>query len=81
VGPLASIVDTDALLEMLWTASVAGIGVTAAFGVAIVGAARAVDASRSGRPVDVALFVLMGVVALAVVSAAIVFGIVVMTQK
>jgi hypothetical protein len=78
---VASIVDTDALLEMLWTASLAGVGVTAVFGVAIVGATRAVDASRAGRPVDAALFGFMGAAALAVVVAAIVFAIVVMTQK
>ena len=81
MGPLASIVDTDALLEMLWTASLAGIGVTAVFGVAIVGATRAVEASRSGRTLDAALFAVVGAVAVAVVGAAIVFGIVVMTQK
>jgi hypothetical protein len=78
---LASIVDTDALLEMLWTASLAGVGVTGVFGLAILGATRAADASRAGRPVDAALFGLMGVAAFAVVVAAIVFAIVVMTQK
>jgi hypothetical protein len=78
---LSAIVDKDALVKMLWTASLAGIGVTAAFGVAIVGAARAVDAGRDGRPIDAALFGLLGAFALAVVGGAIAYGIVVMIEK
>ena len=78
---LASIVDTHALLEVLWTATLAGLGVTAIFAVAIVGTTRAFDMSREGRPVEAAAFGLLGVVALAAVAAAIAFGIVVMIQK
>ena len=78
---LASIVDTGALLKLLWTGAAAGVGVTAIFAIAIVGATRAVDLSRDGRPVEAAIFGLIGVVALAAVATAIVAGIVVMTQK
>jgi formate/nitrite transporter FocA (FNT family) len=77
----ASIVDTGDLLELLWTAALAGVAVTAIFAVAIVGATRAVDMSRGGRPVGAAVFGLVGALALAGVGAAIAFGIVVMTQK
>ena len=38
-----AIVDTSDLLTVVWTSIVAGIGVTAAFGFAILGAGRAVD--------------------------------------
>ena len=78
---LASIVDTGALLKLLWTGALAGVGVTAVFAIAIVGATRAVDMSRDGRPVEAAVFGIVGALALAVVAAAIVLGIVVMTQK
>jgi hypothetical protein len=81
MGLLASIVDWDALLQMLWTASAAGIGATAVFGLAIIGATRAVDSSRAGRPLDAVLFGILCAAALALVGAAIVFGIIVMTQK
>ena len=78
---LASIVDTGALLEVIWTAALAGVGVTAVFAVGIVGATRAVDMSRDGRPLEAAVFGVLGALALAVVGAAIAFGIIVMTQK
>jgi hypothetical protein len=78
---LATIVDTSALLKMLWTASLAGVGVTTAFAVAIVGATRALDLSRDGRPVEAAVLGLMGALALAIVAVAVVYGIVVMAQK
>ena len=45
---IASIVDTDALLEVIGVSIVAGIGLTAVYGVAIVGATRAVDLGRRG---------------------------------
>jgi hypothetical protein len=78
---LGSIVDGDALLNVLWTSLLAGIGVTTVFAVAILGGTRAVDASRGGRPAAAAVFGALAVVALAGVAAAVVFGIVVMTQK
>ena len=78
---LGSAIDGEALLEMLWTASLAGIGVTAIFGVAIVGAARGVEAGRERRGAEATFFTLLAVVALAAVAAAVIFGIVVMTQK
>ena len=42
--PLAdAVVDWGALLEVVWTSLLGGIGVTAIFAVAILGATRAVD--------------------------------------
>jgi hypothetical protein len=76
-----SIVDGDALLDVVWTSLLAGIGVTAIFSVAILGGTRAADASRAGRPAAAGLFGALAVAALAGVAAAVVFGIVVMTQK
>jgi hypothetical protein len=81
VWSLGAIVDTGDLLEVAWVSLVAGIGVTAAYGGAILGATRAVDLSREGRPAEAAMFAVLLVVALAAVGAAVVFGIVVMTQK
>ena len=78
---IGSIVDGDALLDVLWISALAGVGVTAAFGFAILGATRAVDAGRSGRPVEAALYGALGAAALGAVVAAVVFGIVVMVRK
>jgi hypothetical protein len=74
-------VDGHALLEVVWVSFVAGIGVTAAWAAAILGAARSADLSRNGRTGEAAVFGLLAVLGLAIVAAAVVFGIVVMTHK
>jgi hypothetical protein len=79
VSPLA-IIDWDALLTVVWASLLAGVGVTAAFGFAILGGTRAVDLGRDGRVGEAALFGVVGVVGIALVIAAIAFGIVVLTD-
>jgi hypothetical protein len=81
VASVGAIVNGGELVEVVWTALLAGVGVTCMFAFLILGVTRAADLSRDGRPAEAALFGVVGVVALAVVAAAIVFGIVVMTQK
>lgn len=78
---MIAVVEWDALLEVVWSSILAGIGVTAAFGLAIVGVTRAVDARRGGQGVEATLFGVLGLLALAFVAAAVVFSIVVMTTK
>jgi hypothetical protein len=78
---IAAIVDTDALLQVIWTSLIAGVGVTAAYGVAIVGGTRAIELGREGRTARAALYGLVGAVAAAAVLAAIVAGIVLLTDK
>jgi uncharacterized membrane protein len=72
-----SIVDWDALLTVVWASIAAGVGVTVAFGLAILGSARATELSREGRPGEAALFGAVGAAGLVAVFAAVVFGIVV----
>ena len=76
----ASIVDWDALLTVVWASMAAGIGVTAAYGLVILGTTRAVDLSRDGRVGEAVLFGVVGAVGLVTVFAAIVFGIVVLSE-
>jgi hypothetical protein len=76
----ASIVDWDALLTVVWASVAAGIGVTAAYGLVILGTTRAVDLSRDGRIGEAVLFGVVGAVGLVTVFAAIVFGIVVLSE-
>lgn len=76
----ASIVDWDALLTVVWASAAAGVGVTAAYGLVILGAARAVELSREGRVGEALLFGAVGVAGLVTVGAAIVFGIVVLSE-
>ena len=76
----ASIVDWDALLTVVWASLAAGIGVTAAYGFVILGATRAVDLSRDGRVAEAVLFGVVGAAGVVTVIAAIVFGIVVLSE-
>ena len=75
------IVDWGELLNVVWTALLGGIGVTAAFAVALYGAVRAADARRNGTIVLVTAYWILMALALAVVLASIIFGVIVMTQK
>jgi hypothetical protein len=74
-------VDWDALLEVIWSAMLAGIGVTAAYGLVILGFNRALDLGRQGRAGEAAVYGLIGAFGTATVVAAIVFGIVVLSAK
>jgi hypothetical protein len=77
---IASVVDTDALLTVVWASLVAGVGVTAAFGFAILGGVRAHELGREGRVGEAAILGAVGVLGVAAVIAAIVFGIVVLSE-
>jgi hypothetical protein len=72
---IASIVDTDALLQVIWVSLIAGVGVPASYALAILGSTRAIEFGRDGRIAEAAIFAVVGVVGLGVVIASIVFGI------
>ena len=78
---LASVVDWEGIRDVVVVSLGAGIGVTAIFAVAIVGATRVMDMSRDGRALEAGAYGVLAVLAFAVVVAAVVFGIVVMTSK
>lgn len=78
---VAVIVHTKELAESVVASVVSGIGVICVFSIAIWGAARFADLSRSERPVAAAAAAAVGALALAVTVAAIVIGIIVMTSK
>ena len=77
---IASIVDTDALVTVVWASLLAGIGVTAAYGFAILGGVRALELGRAGRPGEAAIFAVICVLGVATTIGAIVFGIVVLSD-
>ena len=76
-----AVVDWGALLEVVWTALVGGIGVTALFAFAMLGATRAVDLRRDDNAAAAGAYAVLTVVALTAVAVAVVLGILVMTQK
>jgi hypothetical protein len=75
-----SIIDWDALLTVVWASTAAGVGVTAAYGLVILGTTRAVDLRRDGREGEAFFFAVVGTVGIVVVVAAIVLGLVVLTD-
>ena len=78
---MATIVDTTALWQTVVAAAVAGVGVSLVFAIAILGIARFVDLSRDGRGAAAFAFGAVAAVALVACLAAVVLGVVVMTQK
>ena len=76
---IATIVDWDALLQVIWVSLVAGVGVTAAWGFALLGSTRALEVGREGRVAEAAIYAVVGVAGFVTVVAAIVFGIVILT--
>lgn len=78
---MVAVIDWDALLTVIWSSVLAGIGVTAAYGFVILGGARAVELGRDGRTAEAVVYAVIGALGLLTVVAAIVFGIVVLSDK
>ncbi len=80
--PLAEpTVDWGAVLEVVWSSLLGGIGVTAAFAIGILGATRVGVHRREGNVAVAGAYGLLMALAFAVVTFGVVFGIVVMTSK
>jgi hypothetical protein len=77
---IATVVDWDALLQVVWVSLLAGVGVTAAWAFALLGATRALENGRNGRVAEAVVYGVVGVAGFASVVAAIVYGIVILTN-
>ena len=78
---IATVVDTKELLETIVYSSIAGVGITLIFSLGIYGSTRLADFSRDGRRFEASLAGALAVIAMLATIAALVIGIVVMTQK
>ena len=79
--PLAELVETQELLETIAASVIAGVGVTLFFSIAVYGATRFADLSRNERPAAATAAAALAGLALAGCIAAVVFGVIVMTNK
>jgi hypothetical protein len=77
---MAVVVETTELWQTIVAATIAGVGITTIFSVAIWSAARFADFSRDDRPVAAGAAAVLGLLALAATAAAVVIGIVVMAN-
>jgi hypothetical protein len=80
-GLLATVVDGEELLDTVLAALIGGVGITLIFSLALLGAARATDATREGSPVAAAAYGTLAVLGLLAFFGVIVLGIVVLTAK
>ena len=78
---LATILETQDLLETIAASVIAGLGVTIVFSIAVYGATRGAELSRDERPIAAAAAIGTSLLAFAVCLAGVVFGIIVMTSK
>jgi len=78
---LGSVIDWETLGKVALASLLAGVGVTLAFSLAIVGATRMAEMRRDGRGIEAGAYATLMIVALAVSAAAVAFGVIVMTTK
>ena len=78
---LATLVETKPLLQTIGAALASGVGITIVFSIAVYGATRFVDLSHDDRTIAATAAIVLSLVAFAACVAAIVIGILVMTNK
>lgn len=78
---LAAAVDTDALLQTVWTGALAGIGVCLIFAVTILGATRSSDMRREDRHAAATSYGLLAVLGVLASLAMVAYGVVLITTK
>ena len=76
---IATVVDWDAILQVIWVSLLSGVGVTAAWAFALLGWTRALEHGRDRRAGEALIYGAVGVAGLAVVLGAVVFGILILT--
>jgi hypothetical protein len=81
VTPIAEIVDWGTLGEVVGYSLLAGVGLSAAFSMTILGATRFADMRRDNRPIEAGVFAVLMTIGLVATAAALVFGVVIMTTK
>jgi len=77
----AEIINWNAAWQAVWTAAVAGVGITIVFSLAVLGAARTADSRRDDRPGQAVFYGAVALVAVGGTLAAVVYAITVITTK
>jgi hypothetical protein len=77
MSPLA-VVEVNQIFEVIWVSLIAGIGITTAFSLVVLGTGRSAEARRSGRTGASVAYGLLAAVFLILVAASFVFAIEVM---
>lgn len=78
---LATVIDTGALLNVIWVSIVAGVGLAVVFSVTIAGAARSSHFKREGRTGAANAWGVIAALCGVVCMAAVIAGVIVMLHK
>jgi hypothetical protein len=78
---VAEIINWNAAWQAVWTAAVAGVGVTVVFSLAVYGATRTADLRREDRPGQAAFYGAVALAAVAGTLGAVVYAITLITTK
>jgi hypothetical protein len=81
MAPLAQIVDWKTVGEVVGYSLLAGVGLSTAFSLTILGVTRFADNRRAGRDAKATAFAILATLGMAATLGALVLGIVVMTTK
>jgi len=77
----ATVVDTSTLLKVIGASLGAGIGVSAIFALAVLGATRSSDMRRQHRTTVAGAYAILAVVGVLATIAAVTYGVVLTTEK
>jgi hypothetical protein len=78
---IATLIDWAALWQAVWTAALAGLGVTVVFAIAVLGATRAQDARRNAHHAAVGAFGLLALLGGAATIGFVVYALTVIATK
>jgi Na+/H+-dicarboxylate symporter len=78
---IPALIDTGALVKLLYTSLIAGVSVAVIFSVAILGATRSGDLRREGRTGAATAYAVLGGVALALSIGIVIVGLILVAHK
>lgn len=76
-----ALIDTGALLKVLYASLIAGVSIAVVFSAVVLGATRASDMRRLGRSTASAAYAALAAVGLVVSTAIVVYALILVTQK
>jgi hypothetical protein len=74
-------IDVGQLVEVVWVSLLAGVGITAAYSLVVLGSARSLQARRAGQPAAAVAYAGVAVVMFCLFAAGVVYGVHVMLTK
>lgn len=78
---IAALIDTTALLKMMYASLLAGVGVAVVFSLAVLGVTRSNEMRRAHRCTAATAYAVLAVVGLVPAAAIVVYGLILVTRK